>query len=206
MFFSLLAGSQSAPLKSLQVRQAMNYALNRPALAKAFGGIPSSEMLTEDGYSKKYANYYPYNPTKAKQLLAAAGYPNGFTMDAVSFASQGSFGTPLAQGVAAQLAKVGITVNVEPSPPAQAFTPGHMTPLFECPCGGDYSSVYYAIFFGVDLPPLGYSGFSDPVFNRLLAKADAAPVSQSATDRKRTSCQRSFSLLIGRITATRSVT
>ena len=53
-----------------------------------------------------------YNPQKAKQLLAEAGYPNGFEVELIV----GSPGDNVknAQIVKDQLAKVGITVNVKP--------------------------------------------------------------------------------------------
>lgn len=70
-------------LGNQKVRQALNYAINRPAIAQALFGKyaqPTSEVTSLDGFVPKYQNYYPYNPAKAKQLLAAAGYPNGFTI------------------------------------------------------------------------------------------------------------------------------
>jgi ABC-type transport system substrate-binding protein len=164
LFLSILGGSGAAPLKSLQVRQALNYAINRKALAKAFGGIPIDQIYTFDGYDKKLANYYPYNPAKAKQLLAAAGYPNGFTLDALSYGPDGSLGTPQVQGIAEQLAKVGVTLKITSSTSISDWSTKFTQhpAMFQCPCGLDYTSVYYDIFFGIDLPPHGNAGFVDP--------------------------------------------
>jgi peptide/nickel transport system substrate-binding protein len=73
-------------LGNLKVREALNYALNRSLIAKAaYGtlGAPDDEPATVgwDGWNPKYANYYPYNVKKAKQLLAEAGYPHGFSFN-----------------------------------------------------------------------------------------------------------------------------
>ena len=71
------------PLDQAEVRQALNYALNRDELNQAlFSGAgepqwalwPSKNVL----FPKNLANFYKYDPKKAKQLLKAAGYPNGF--------------------------------------------------------------------------------------------------------------------------------
>jgi peptide/nickel transport system substrate-binding protein len=187
LYLSIRGGGASAPLKSLKVRQAMNYAVNRKALAKAFGGIPRDEIYTWDGYSKKYASYYSYNPTKAKQLLAAAGYSKGVTLDALSYGPAGSDGTPLMGGVASQLAKVGITLNITPTSSTDTWNAawGKYPSVSQCPCGLDYTSVYYEIFFGVYFPPNGFSGFSDPTLAAMLKKANSAKPAQASKDWKK---------------------
>ena len=179
-----IKGPGSAPLKSLKVRQAMNYAINRAVLAQAFGGTPIDEMYTWDGYSKNYANYYPYDPTKAKHLLAAAGYPKGFTLDALSYGPAGSDGTPLLEGVASQLAKVGITLNITPTASTTTWGPAFnkFPAVAECPCGLDYTSVYYELGFGIYWPNHGYSGISDPTLAAMLTKATSAPPAQASKD------------------------
>jgi ABC-type transport system substrate-binding protein len=72
----------SSPFSNVLVRQAMCYAIDSEALCKAFGyGMlkTTNQWAAPNAitYSKDVKGY-PYNPTKAKQLLAQAGYPNGF--------------------------------------------------------------------------------------------------------------------------------
>jgi peptide/nickel transport system substrate-binding protein len=112
-------GTLVPALKSQLVRQAINYAVNRKAIASALFdgyGIPDDEVSVpgyeQDGYATNYANRYPYDPAKAKQLLAKAGYAHGFTMT-VGATPSPSNGVELAQAVAGYLAKVGITVKVQ---------------------------------------------------------------------------------------------
>ncbi|MFN8533070.1 MAG: ABC transporter substrate-binding protein [Dehalococcoidia bacterium] len=73
-----------SPLKDVRVRQALNYAINRQALADAFYkgySEPASQIADRTApYFDQNKKPYAYDPAKAKQLLAAAGYPNGFAL------------------------------------------------------------------------------------------------------------------------------
>jgi peptide/nickel transport system substrate-binding protein len=109
-------GLAKGKLKDVRVRQAISYAINRKPIAKTLlGGSPSSEMPTFDGSDPKYQNYYSYDPTKAKALLAAAGYPNGLTLTAVSDAYAGAVGDPVVQAVAKDLDAVGVRLEITPA-------------------------------------------------------------------------------------------
>jgi len=85
--FNLLmfnSADETNPLSNKLVREAIEYALDREAMAASLGqGIyePLHQMAsnTWPGYVTGY-NPRPYNVDKAKELLAEAGYPNGLTM------------------------------------------------------------------------------------------------------------------------------
>lgn len=105
------AGSIVPALAKVQVRQAINYALNRQAINKAVYagyGQPNDEPAIpgDDGYVPSLANRYTYDPAKARQLLAEAGYPHGFTMRILDVTALG-FDT-LAEAISGELAAVGI--------------------------------------------------------------------------------------------------
>jgi peptide/nickel transport system substrate-binding protein len=63
------------------------------------------------GYLPGAADQYPYDPAKAKSLLAAAGYPKGFTVSALDVAALDK-NSVLAQAIASQLAQVGVTLKI----------------------------------------------------------------------------------------------
>jgi peptide/nickel transport system substrate-binding protein len=149
-------------LKSLQVRQALNYAIDRKTLAKAFNVVPEQELLTSDGIdpNPKYANYYSYNPTKAKSLLTAAGYPNGFTMKVYTAPGLGQLGTPLIEAMASQLGKVGVKINITPCLPGNACNDA----TYQCTCGSGPMAEYYGLFMNNVL------GWHDPSIDNLYKK------------------------------------
>ena len=93
---SLNPRNDRAPYNDIRVREALQMAINLPQIASQyFGGgcDPSPEALTSNfmtGWGFPYSSWpadlqaqYAYNPTGAKALLAAAGFPNGFTTDVV---------------------------------------------------------------------------------------------------------------------------
>jgi len=85
-------GRMSGPLGNVKVRQAINYAFDRAALLKdmseGYGSVTSQVFPTSSpGYERSLDSYYSFDPAKAKQLLAEAGYPHGFTLDMPSITS-----------------------------------------------------------------------------------------------------------------------
>jgi peptide/nickel transport system substrate-binding protein len=80
------------PLTKLKVRQAILMAIDRDTMAKQLiqgdsRVIDTPCFPTQFGCDVAAAVKYPYDPVKAKQLLAEAGYPNGFDTELVSYAS-----------------------------------------------------------------------------------------------------------------------
>ena len=76
------SANPNSPFANLKVRQATQYAIDTEALVKAifYGEAePANQWIYKGhwGYNPSVVGY-PYNPAKAKQLLAEAGYPNGF--------------------------------------------------------------------------------------------------------------------------------
>ncbi len=73
-----------SPYDDIRVRQALNHAINRPVAAEFVTGVPGSESfgpIAPSSPAKGVAeNPYPYDPERAKELLAEAGYPDGLTI------------------------------------------------------------------------------------------------------------------------------
>ncbi|MBI3954249.1 MAG: ABC transporter substrate-binding protein, partial [Chloroflexi bacterium] len=79
---SIMINTLVKPFDDVRVRLAMNYAVDKEAivrdLLKGMGTIYGVLLPGVMGYDASFDKPYPYNPQKAKQLLAEAGYPNGF--------------------------------------------------------------------------------------------------------------------------------
>jgi peptide/nickel transport system substrate-binding protein len=111
-FIEFMPKKQTDPLADRRVRQALNLATDVNAIiTNIFHGLGDRQsspiMVGALGYDSSVAPY-EYNPTYAKQLLSAAGYPDGFsaTMDLSSSDNPNE-----ALAVIGQLQQVGITIQ-----------------------------------------------------------------------------------------------
>jgi peptide/nickel transport system substrate-binding protein len=80
--FKNVGNGEGTPLEDPQVRQALNYAVNRPGIVQAiFSGeaelISGFTLASNLGFDPAIEPY-PYDPERAKALLAEAGYAEGF--------------------------------------------------------------------------------------------------------------------------------
>ena len=114
----MIAGmnNQRKPFDDIRVRQALMMAVDRQAVIDGgFSGfgtpIGSHYTPMQQGYIDTTATL-PYNPEKAKQLLAQAGYPNGFSF--TMKVPQLSFNIQPAEVVQAMLAEIGVNATIEP--------------------------------------------------------------------------------------------
>jgi peptide/nickel transport system substrate-binding protein len=124
--FNTVSPNDNKALANAKVRQALSYGINRSNIIQVLGGPTINPPLTHVlppnivGGETNF-DLYPYNVTKAKAMLSAAGFPNGFTLKLLyRNSSQGS--TKAFQTIQQDLSKIGVKVTGVPSPSADFYT------------------------------------------------------------------------------------
>jgi ABC-type transport system substrate-binding protein len=172
------SGTMVPALGDLRVRQALNYAIDRDAMAKSLlGGLgmPTEQIALPgtDGYNQ--TDRYRYDPDQARQLLAAAGYPNGFTMSVLTTSANGI--DLVTQAIAADLARVGVHLDLTNAPNQTQYVQGLAGGKFPAyGIGYGYQPVYL-MGPGLYLPTAGYFNplkSTDPQLETLYTQLSTA--------------------------------
>lgn len=121
---NMIVGSFRAaegPLADARVRRALNLGIDKADLIR-YGvlgnGRPLASLIfpSEPGYDPALVSY-PYDPARAKRLLAEAGHPRGFTLKTLLKATASRPG----KIIAAQLARIGVRLELHELPDAVLF-------------------------------------------------------------------------------------
>jgi peptide/nickel transport system substrate-binding protein len=156
------------------LRLALAYAIDRKALLKdVFSEISLESCLPSSQPFPSASPYYDatlpgieYNPEKAKEYLAAAGKPNGFQFTASASSSFVAFGT-LLTAIKPQLAKVGITMNIELQP-LTSLAPDWIAGKYDAKFEGVINPIQY---YG----PADIGKVDDEEWHKSLAASVSAP-------------------------------
>ena len=111
--------NQKKPFDDKRVRQALNYAVNKDAIVrdvlKGTGTLSKGPVLPGTWGADAALKAYPYDPEKAKKLLAEAGYPNGFSTTLWVPESGSGMQAPVAMSTVMQsnLKAVGVNVTLQ---------------------------------------------------------------------------------------------
>lgn len=161
--------NQYKMLTDSRVRQALNYAINKEAivqiLLQGYGRVLDSP-LTPEYFAYTATGPYPYDPEKAKQLLAEAGYPKGFKVTLFTPHGRYLMDYRIAQAIQGYLAKVGVAVEVREMEwatyIATLLKPLEETPLQLYLLGWgpwilDPDQMLYPLFHSSQWPPNGFA-------------------------------------------------
>lgn len=168
----LALNNSRAPFNDVRVRRAIAHALNREELVEGamfgFGTPIGSHMSPAERYYVDLTDRYPYDPAKARELLAEAGYPNGFEAT-LSLPQPYEYARRSGEVAAAQLAEVGIRLNIEVVEWAL-----WLSRIFS---GGDYDMTVIGHSEPFDISIYGnpnyYFRYDNPEVRELLAEARA---------------------------------
>ncbi|MBB4251633.1 ABC transporter substrate-binding protein [Rhizobium sp. BK008] len=113
------------PFDNVKVRQALNMAINKERITRILNGraTPANQPLPPlmPGYDKSFTGY-AYDMTKAKALLAEAGYPDGF--ETVLYSTNTDPQPRIAQAIQQDLAAVGVKAEVRALAQANVISAG----------------------------------------------------------------------------------
>jgi peptide/nickel transport system substrate-binding protein len=113
--FNNLTTGQGQPTEDPNVRLAMNYAVDVQAIVDSlFDGFaqPAIGFVTTGELGYDNAATFGYDPEKAKQLLAEAGYPDGFEMGMACPAGAYTHFEEVCEAIGGYLGEVGIEVDL----------------------------------------------------------------------------------------------
>jgi peptide/nickel transport system substrate-binding protein len=113
------------PFDDVKVRQAVNMAINKDRIVRIINGraVPANQPLPPSmpGYAKDYKGY-PYDPEKAKALLAEAGVADGFETEL--FVANTDPQPRIAQAIQQDLAAIGIKASIKSLAQANVIAAG----------------------------------------------------------------------------------
>ncbi|GAA4003346.1 ABC transporter substrate-binding protein [Deinococcus rubellus] len=139
--------AKGSPFEDPRVREAMRYAIDQDGIIKSLlqGLGRKTQTIIPIGLTgSNSALPYTYNPAKAKELLTAAGKPNGFSVDFLVSTGSCSGGVPcqdLAAKIQSDLAKVGIKANIRQMVNSELLTTyrAQKAPLIQVAWSPDYA-------------------------------------------------------------------
>jgi peptide/nickel transport system substrate-binding protein len=127
ILFNTVSPNNGGALSKVAVRQALSYGISRAHLTQVINPVVNPPLthilpLGINGSQDVPSGYnpYPYDPTKAKSMLAAAGYPNGLSITLLYRPTTAQ--VAIAQATQSDLAKIGVKVKLLQVPAADFYT------------------------------------------------------------------------------------
>ena len=187
MYLGMLVDSslpivKHSPLKMLKIRQAINYAIDKEKMIKylrnsmATAGNAGFIPAGMPGFDAIKVNGYGYNPEKARQLLAEAGFPNGKNLPDILLTTTIGY-RDLIEYVQGQLEQVGINIRVEivQSASLRELVSKNGVNFFYGSWIADYpdGENFLSVFYSKNKIPWGpnYTGFNNKQFDALFEQA-----------------------------------
>lgn len=172
----------SSPIHDKRIRQAICYGLDRGKMMKylrnnighpgELGFVP----MGLPGFDSNVTYGYNYNPTKARQLLAEAGYPDGKGLPELRLNTTSSY-LDLCRYLQQQLGLIGIRVKLDVNPPAalrEEIAQGKIA-WFRGSWIADYPDAenYLSLFYSPNQAPEGpnYTRFHNKQFDKLFEQS-----------------------------------
>jgi peptide/nickel transport system substrate-binding protein len=180
--FNLNPTNQENPLLIKEIRQAINWGFDREKMLRylrngiGYAGISGFIPKGMLSFAPQRVKGYHYDPEKALQLLAQAGYPNGKGLPPLQLSVSASY-LDLCQYIQHELNNLGITIEMDVQQPAQQrqMMRNYQLSFFRGSWICDYPDAenYLSLFYSKNLQPNGsnYTHYVNPVFDQLFEKS-----------------------------------
>jgi peptide/nickel transport system substrate-binding protein len=196
IFRLTLASKWEGPLQNKKVRQALQYAIDVDSIirtvlkgrARKLEGQP----LTPEyfGFAQGF-KAYPYDPDRAKRLLAEAGFPNGFEVTFKYPHGRYAQDKEVSEAIAAQLLKVGVRTKQVVLEPGEFLTQLSQLGLRDMFYSGSLPPPDAHYFYTQFLCNFRYAYWCRPDFDEMISKA-----ATTASDAERLKIYRDAALLL----------
>jgi ABC-type transport system substrate-binding protein len=168
------------PLRSKKIRQAINYGFDRRKMILYLRNslsTPAESGFVPEGlpsFNPDLVQGYRYDPAKAIQLLAEAGYPGGKGIATIRLQTIPIY-AEMANFISRQLGEIGIPVEVEVVQKSLLLdlTAKGKSPFFRACWIADYPEAenYLSVFYSKNPAPPNYTRFKNERFDRLFEQA-----------------------------------
>jgi peptide/nickel transport system substrate-binding protein len=187
----LTVNTTISPLDDLKVRQAIAHAIDRDAVVEALTnghGEARYQPFASDSpaYDPELDEMYPYDPDRARELLADAGHEDGLTFESIIGGTATAY-VQFGELLQSQLREVDINMDLELVDQARTipmlYRDGGHGRAASAPIGGGANAADTDLFIRqYFLPdgPFNAGGVEIPGLERLLRQAGAQPDSDSA--------------------------
>ena len=174
--------SKDNPLLIKEVRQAINYGFDRRKMMKylrnniGYAGESGFVPMGMASFNPEKVKGYNYDPEKAAELLAKAGFPEGKGLPEIALSVSASY-VDLCQYIQHELGKIGINITLDVQQAAQQrqMMRNYQLPFFRGSWICDYPDAenYLSLFYSKNLQPLGsnYTHYTNPKFDKLFEKS-----------------------------------
>ncbi|MBP5664618.1 MAG: ABC transporter substrate-binding protein [Bacteroidales bacterium] len=180
--FMLKDDGKNNPLLKKEVRQAINYGFDREKMMRYLRnntGYPGTSGFVPMGLSSfdtAKVKGYNYNPAKALELLAKAGYPKGKGLPPIPLSVSANY-LDISQYIQHELEQIGIPVTLDVQQAAQQrqMMRNYQLPFFRGSWICDYPDPenYLSLFYSKNLQPNGsnYTHYVNPKYDKLFEKS-----------------------------------
>jgi peptide/nickel transport system substrate-binding protein len=169
-----------SPLRFQSVRQAINYGFDRRKMMLYLRnslGLPAESGFIPAGlpsFDSAKVHGYHYDPSRARKLLAAAGFPDGRGLPSIKLLTVAIY-ADFASFIAKELEDIGLRVQVEVVQKSLLLeqTARSQALFFRGSWIADYPDAenYLSVFYSQNPAPPNYTRYKDPVFDRLYDQA-----------------------------------